>query len=119
MKNSDINITVALDEANIPEKITWKAIDADGNSPVGAQSLDSKAMSLSFWDDEQKNTLRIDLWTKGMPVNEMKRFCIDAIGGLAQTTLNATGDAFMAQEINELCDRLVKHVEEEVKNGQA
>ena len=121
MKKSDINIIVSLDEANVPEKITWTASDAHGSSQADtsepAQPSQSKAMSLSFWDDHQKNTLRIDLWTKEMPVNEMKRFCIDAIGGLAQTTLNATGDAYMAQEINNLCELLVQHVEREVKNG--
>ncbi|MEQ9442854.1 MAG: gliding motility protein GldC [Cyclobacteriaceae bacterium] len=112
MKKSEIHITVALDEANVPEKITWNASDQVQDSPSA-----TKSMSLSLWDDEQKNTLRIDLWTKEMPVNEMKRFCIDAIGGLAQTTLNATGDAYMSQEMNDLCDRLVKHVEEDMKKG--
>ena len=92
MKKSEIHITVALDEANVPEKITWNASDQVQDSTSA-----TKSMSLSLWDDEQKNTLRIDLWTKEMPVNEMKRFCIDAIGGLAQTTLNATGDAYMSQ----------------------
>lgn len=112
MKKSEIHITVALDEANVPEKITWNASDQVEDGPSS-----TKSMSLSMWDDKQKNTLRIDLWTKEMPVNEMKRFCIDAIGGLAQTTLNATGDSYMAQEMNDLCDRLVKHVEEDMKNG--
>lgn len=122
MKKSEINVTVSLDDANVPEKITWSASDAKGEPQVGGGGAphgpsQSKAMSLSFWDDQQKNTLRIDLWTKEMPVNEMKRFCIDAIGGLAQTALNATGDAFMAQEMNDLCDRLVKHVENELKSN--
>jgi len=117
MKKSEINITVTLDDANVPEQITWNATDSQDDPEVGNGRSQSKAMSLSFWDDQQKNTLRIDLWTKEMPVNEMKRFCIDAIGGLAQTTLNATGDAFMAQEMNELCDRLVQHVENELNSN--
>ena len=117
MKNSEINITVSLDEANIPERITWNAIDEQGQPQVSEGPSQSKAMSLSFWDDQQKNTLRIDLWTKEMPVDEMKRFCIDAIGGLALTTLIASGDSYLAQELNDLCDRLVQHVEQELKNG--
>lgn len=112
MKTSEIQITVELDKTNVPEKISWRASDQTEDSPEN-----TKAISLSLWDDQQKNTLRIDLWTKEMPVNEMKRFCIDAIGGLAQTALNATGDTYMAQEMNDLCDRLVRHVEEEMKNG--
>lgn len=118
MKTSEITISISLDSANIPEKITWNATDGDGKPQIDNDGpSQSKSMSLSFWDDKQKNTLRIDLWTKEMPVDEMKRFCIDAIGGLAQTTLNATGDSYMAQEMNDLCDRLVKHVEKEMKNG--
>jgi gliding motility-associated protein GldC len=62
-----------------------------------------------------KNTLRIDLWTKDMPVNEMKRYYIDCIGGLAQSVLSATGDEVMSQEMNALCERLVKHLEKEQK----
>jgi gliding motility-associated protein GldC len=31
-------------------------------------------MMLALWDQSYKNTLRIDLWTKDMPVDEMKRF---------------------------------------------
>ena len=45
-----------------------------------------------------------------MPVEEMKRFYIDCIGGLAQSALTATGDEYMAEEINGLCQRLVEHL---------
>ena len=109
MKKSEINFTIALDEQNIPEKIQWNATDRPGDLS------ESRAISLSVWDHEQRNTLRIDLWTKEMPVDEMKRFCIDALGGLAQSILTATGDTFMSDEVNSLCDRLVQHVEEEGK----
>ncbi len=47
----------------------------------------------------------------------MKRFAIDTLGGLAQSILTATGDTFMSDEVNQLCDRLVQHVEEE-KNSE-
>ncbi|MEK6478140.1 gliding motility protein GldC [Catalinimonas sp. 4WD22] len=112
MKKSEINLTIHLDDENVPEKIFWDATDKDD----GADSA-ANAISLSIWDHLQKNTLRIDLWTKQMPVDEMKRFSIDTIGGIAQTILSATGDTYMSDEINELCDKLVKHVEEEQKNA--
>jgi gliding motility-associated protein GldC len=54
--------------------------------------------------------MRIDLWSKDMPVEEMNRFHIDCIGGLAQSILTSTGDEFMASEINALCERLVIHL---------
>ena len=109
MKKSDINITVELDDQNIPEKITW---DADEKDQPGAS--ETKSMSLSLWDEKTKNTLRIDLWTKDMPVEDMKRFYIDCLGGLAQSVLNSTGDDYMSSELNALCDRFVTHLKDEV-----
>lgn len=110
MKKSHINFTVELDDKNVPEKITWNATD----KPDGGMS-ESKAISISLWDHLQKNTMRIDLWSKDMPVDEMKRFYIDCVGGLAQSALNATGDEVFNKELNELCEKLVKHLEQEQK----
>ncbi|MBS1949681.1 MAG: GldC [Cytophagales bacterium] len=103
MKKSEINFKIELDQNNIPEKILWDATDKpeDGFS-------ESKSISISLWDHLQKNTMRIDLWTKDMPVNEMKRFYIDCLGGLAQSILTATGDELMSGEINKLCEKLAQ-----------
>jgi gliding motility-associated protein GldC len=108
MKKSTINFTVHLDQNNVPDKIYWDATE----KPDPDQS-ETKSISISLWDNKQKNTLRIDLWTKDMPVDEMKRFYIDCIGGLAQSMLSSTGDEFMANETNALCERLVKHLQSE------
>lgn len=105
MKKSEITFKIELDEKNIPEKILWDATD----KPDPGLS-ESKSISLALWDHHQKNTLRIDLWTKDMPTNEMKRFYIDCIGGVAQSLLTSTGDEFMAEEINKLCSTLAAHV---------
>ena len=108
MKKSEINFSVDLDINNVPQKIKWNASDKPDAAPS-----ETKSISISLWDEAQKNTLRIDLWTHDMPVNEMKRFYIDILGGMAQTILNSTGDEYFSEEIKELCDRLVKHVNEE------
>ena len=108
MKKSTINFVVELDQNNIPEKIMWEATD----KPDPNMS-ETKAISLALWDERQKNTLRIDLWTKDMPVLEMKRFYIDCLGGLAQSMLNSTGDEHMSNETNALCEKLVKHLQSE------
>ena len=110
MKKSDIQFSIELDSNNVPEKIMWDATE----KPDPGLS-ETKAISIALWDQNQKNTLRIDLWTKDMPVDEMKRFHIDCIGGMAQSVLSATGDEFMANEINALCERMVKHVQSENK----
>jgi len=105
MKTSNIHFTVELDQNNVPEKILWDATE----KPEAGQS-ETKAIGISLWDHVQKNTLRIDLWAKDMPVEEMKRFYIDCVGGLAQSVLTATGDEYMAQEMNALCQKLVEHL---------
>jgi gliding motility-associated protein GldC len=105
MKKSVIQFAIELDDNNVPEKIMWDATDKPE-----AGLTEAKSISISLWDHEQKNTMRIDLWSKDMPVEEMKRFYIDCIGGLSQSVLSATGDEHIASEINALCERLVKYV---------
>ncbi len=105
MKKSTINFAISLDQNNVPEKIEWDATDKPENG-----TSETKSISIALWDHTQHNTLRIDLWSKDMPVEDMKRFHIDCLGGLSQSILSATGDEYMAGEINALCERLVKHI---------
>lgn len=105
MKKSNINFTIQLDNNNVPDKIFWDATDKPD-----PELTETKSISIALWDHTQKNTLRIDLWAKDMPVEEMKKFYIDCIGGLAQSMLTSTGDEVMANETNALCQRLVEHV---------
>ena len=110
MKKSEIHFDIKLDDNSIPDEITWNATDKPGDEDH------TKAISIAVWDDTEKNTMRLDLWTKEMPVHEMKKFYIDSLGGLAQSLLNATGDEQMSADINALCDNLGKKLEEEL-NG--
>ena len=105
MKKSEIKFIVSLDEKNIPEKIEWVAEDS-----ISQDLKESKSISLSLWDDKKKNTLRIDLWTKEMTTDNMKKFYIDCLGGLSQSILNSTGDEFMSKETNKLCEKLIEHI---------
>jgi len=85
MKKNEINITVTLDDNNVPEKIEWIA------SNVGKQST-SKAMLLSMWDDDAKNMVRIDMWTKDMMMSEMKQFFYQSLLSMANTLERATAE---------------------------
>lgn len=111
-RKTTINFSIALDKDNVPETITWDATDKPEQTLA-----DTKSISVALWDHRAKNTLRIDLWTKDMPVEEMKRFYIDCIGGLAQSALNATGDEHLANEMNALCERLVEHLRQQQKSS--
>jgi gliding motility-associated protein GldC len=112
VKKSEIKFQIELDEQNLPKNIQWDASDKE------AEGLEStKSISVNVWDNLNHATLRIDLWTEEMSVVEMKRFYIDILGGMAQTILNSTGDEYMSEEIKEMCDRLVKHINEENKKN--
>src|SRR5258708_2211575 len=106
MKKSTIQFSIELDANDFPEKILWDATD----KPESGFS-ETKSISVALWDHQQLNTLRIDLWTKDMPVDEMKRFYVDCLGGLSQSILTATGDELMSKEINSLCEKLAVYVQ--------
>lgn len=108
MKHSEVNFKIELDENNVPESIQWDATDKPGDMDH------TKAISIGIWDDIEKNTMRLDLWTKDMPMHEMKMFYIDALGGMAQSLLTATGDEKMSNSIKQLGDTLGKQLQDEL-----
>jgi|SRR5690606_9446306 len=102
---SDIIINVGLDENRVPEKLKWTA--ADG----GVENEEAKAMLLSIWDPKNKETLRIDLWTKDMPVDEMKIFFHQTLTAMADTFNRATKDEKMTATMKEFCDYFAEKLE--------
>jgi gliding motility-associated protein GldC len=93
IQTSDINIKIGLNEEKLPVRIDWDAAD----NPDGAQV--AKAMLLSLFDETTKDTLKIDLWTTNMQVNEMDRFFFQTLRGLADTYFRATQNAELATEM--------------------
>ena len=92
MKQSEINFKVTLDDNNLPEKIDWSASE-------GGEQSSSKAVMIALWDAKENNTLRIDLWTKDMMVDEMKQFYHQCLLSMADTFDRATGEAETAKEM--------------------
>jgi len=62
---------------------------------------EAKAMMLSVWDSQAQETLRIDLWTKEMMLDEMKHFFYQSIITMSDTYERATNDKEVAQEMRE------------------
>lgn len=93
-KESEINFKIKLDDNQIPETIEWKAEGSEKD-----KTNLSKAIMLALWDQEENNTLRIDLWTKDMMVDEMKKFTCQNIITLADSFERSTGEAALAEEI--------------------
>jgi gliding motility-associated protein GldC len=106
MKTSNIRVKVELDEDKYPEKLFWEADDAP---VVGLQ--ETKAVSLSIWDQQSQDTLQISLWTKDMPVDEMERFCLGMLDALSGTLKTATGDDFIAQQLHNARKNITDYIQ--------
>lgn len=102
-KESEIKFKISLDENQVPEQIQWSAEGSEKNK----ETL-SRAIMLALWDQEENNTLRIDLWTKDMMVDEMKKFTCQNIITLADAFERSTGELEVAKEIREFGKNIAK-----------
>lgn len=93
-----INIEVELDDKNIPTDIKWNATDMEGYDEASC-----RAMVLSLWDHNRKDTLRLDLWTKDMTVDEMKIFFHQTLLTMADTLENSTNDDRISGDMRDFC----------------
>ena len=93
-KDTKITFNVSLDENQIPSKITWEASD---NQETG----NCDAAFLTIWDQNEKNTLRIDLWTKEMMIDDMQIFFHQMLLSMSDTYKRATGNEELSKEMRE------------------
>ena len=99
VKSKKINIEVELDEKNIPSNIKWDATDLDGYEEASC-----RAMLLSLWDHSNKDTLRLDLWTRDMTIDEMKIFFHQTVVTMADTLEQSTNDDRISGDMRDFCD---------------
>lgn len=92
MTTSEIKLLITVDENHLPHKIQWEAKEA-------GEKGDCSSIMLAMWDKNENNTMRIDLWTKDMSVDEMKKFYHQNIMTLTDTYIRATGDEATANKV--------------------
>jgi gliding motility-associated protein GldC len=102
---SEIKFLVELDANRVPEKLFWTA--EDGGVAISA----TKAIMLNVWDHNAKESMRIDLWTKDMPVDEMKIFFHQTLVAMAETFKRATNDEKMSDTMLDFCDYFAEKLE--------
>jgi len=102
---SEIKLSIELDENRVPEKLSFTATDG------GVENQESKAMMLSVWDPNKQESLRIDLWTKDMPVDEMKVFFHQTLVSMSDSYKRATQDEKMALIMKDFCDYFAEKLE--------
>ena len=98
MKKTSITIYVTLDENHVPDQLSWSAPDG------GIDKQETNAMFLSTWDKETQESARIDLWTKEMPVDQMRVFVHQTLVGIRNSYIKATEDVEMAEAFQQFCD---------------
>jgi gliding motility-associated protein GldC len=94
---SEIKVQVGMDENKLPIEIRWDAQDGDMKNQV------AKAMFLGMWDGEEKNTMKIDLWTKDMSIEEMKQFFHQTLLSMADTFERATNETNIIEDLRDYC----------------
>jgi len=91
-KKTELNITVELDENNLPVSMNWSSSDND-------QKGICKAIFLSLWDEKEKNSMHLHLWTKEMMLDEMKQFMHQTLLAESDTIKRAIGDEKLAASL--------------------
>lgn len=98
--SSEVKLKVNLDENKVPESMTWTAEDG------GVKPSPTKAAIVSVWDHKSHELLKMDLWTKDMPLDQMKKFLHQNLVGLADTFQRATGEEAAAEELRSFAQNL-------------
>lgn len=93
-----LKFEVELDENHLPLNIKMKSGDSIKNKEL------LKALMVSAWASETKETLRIDLWTKDMPVSEMFIMYHQTMMSMAATLEKSTGQSKLAAALRDYCD---------------
>jgi gliding motility-associated protein GldC len=106
MKTAEIKVTVQLDENNVPENILWESTDSTNKEAVPVKSI-----MLALWDQNYQNALRIDLWTKDMPVDEMKIFFYQTLMTMGDSFLRATGETNIIEDLRDYCAHFAEKME--------
>jgi len=97
-----LKFEVELDENNLPNSIKMLEKKASNSS------IDLKALMIAGWDAKRKETLRVDIWTKDMPVNDMFIMYHQNMMGMATSLEKSTGQNKLANALRDYCDFFAK-----------
>ena len=114
-RETEINFKIKLDQNNLPETMTWKASDGPQEEERACKSI-----AIALWDKEERNTLRIDLWTKDMPIDEMHTYFLQNLMTLSDSYIKATGNPHIKEDMLAFCKAQADKIRQyEEKRNQA
>ena len=93
----NLKFEIELDENHLPLNIIMNS----GENNVNEDRI--KALMISAWSAYSKETLRVDLWTKGMPVNDMYIMFHQTMLGMAVSLEKSTGHNKLAGALRDYC----------------
>jgi len=92
-----LKFEVEIDENNLPNNIKMIGEETKNNAIM------LKALMVAAWDASKKETLRVDIWTKDMPVNDMFILYHQNLMGMATSLEKSTGEEKLAQALRDYC----------------
>ena len=98
MNESKLTFDLELDENNVPKNIVMNSTDKQ------AVNINLKSLMIAGWDAKTKETLRVDLWTKDMMVNEMFIMYHQTLMSMANTLEKSTGHDKLAGALKDYCE---------------
>ena len=110
-----ITLQVGLDKDMVPTELYWHAQD----SPDTPDPVACKAMLLSLFDKDHRDTFKIDLWTKELQINEMDKFMYQTLRGLADTYHRATNNTELANDMQRFVQYFGEKTEVIIPDNQA
>ncbi len=112
MENKDkiesIEISVALDNKDIPQNMKWRASNLEKN-----EWNECKAFLLSLWDAKKMNTLSLNLWTQDLPIHEMNLLFYQTFKQLAETFESSTQNKRVGKIIHNFCEEFSKEIQQD------
>jgi gliding motility-associated protein GldC len=102
-KTSEIRFKIGLDEKNMPVDIKWAATDSKNQ-----ELRECKSIMISIWDLVQSQTLKIDLWTNDMTIDEMHSHYFQTLLAMTESYAKATGNPYAMAEAQKFADHLAK-----------
>ena len=83
-------------KTTLPIQMRWEA--------EGSERIKSSLRFFTFaLGSKDKNTMKIDLWTKDMSVEEMKQFFHQSLLSMADTFEKATGENLICEDLRDYC----------------
>ena len=68
-------------------------------------------MLFSSWDDKNQETMKIDLWTKDMPIDQMNVFFHQTLVSMSESYFKATNNEKMNDAFNQFCEYFAEKLE--------